>query len=77
MISNRRKFARKSLSIILILTLCLLNYVGYRVTKSYISKSSYQEVEELTDTDEGSYKGARIIGWTYEYFKSFRNPTKK
>lgn len=51
----------------------VLNFIAFKVTKSYFSKSGYQEVEVLTENSQNEHKPMHILSWTYELFKSFRS----
>jgi len=68
---------KKLIPLLLILTLLGLNLFAYNMTKSYFSNAGVQEVEELTDAEQGENNSFKLLSWTYELFKSFSNPDKK
>lgn len=59
--------------VLLIVALITLNIFAYRVTKTYFTKTGYQEVEELTESNQSKDNSFHLLSWTYELFKSFRN----
>lgn len=74
--AKKYKFKRL-IPLFLILSLLSLNLFAYNVTKTYFSNAGIQEVEELTDAEQGENNSFKLLSWTYELFKSFSNSDKK
>jgi hypothetical protein len=64
----------KLIPMLLIVGLISLNIVAYSVSKSYFKpKDNPIEVEELSDTEQGDFEHHKLLSWTYELLKSFRD----
>jgi hypothetical protein len=63
-------------SILIIAFLVVFNIGGYWVGKTYFSKNTGEEVEALNPSSyETQNNELKILSWTYELFKSFREST--
>jgi hypothetical protein len=72
MTSTKNK-SRRLLPVLLVLLLLGLNLLAYKTTKSYFNRNNVQEVEELTTFEQGEQNSFKLLSWTFELFKSFRN----